>query len=186
MRFYHGTNIVIGSIDLTKSRNRVDFGKGFYMTDKIGTAQIWAIRKVELEGEGIPTILCYEIGAGVYSQHGQRFPDDPNLEWLNFICSNRRNVHPASTQKEPRHDFNWVSGAIADDKIVDVVAEYLRGETTDEEAVRRAKALPKTYQLSLHTTTAISYVDETNVIYKQIKRGNWSRNWIKRKEAPDF
>ena len=24
-------------------------------------------------------------------------------------------------EKEPRHDFDWVSGAIADDKIVDVV-----------------------------------------------------------------
>ena len=180
MRFYHGTNMVIDAIDLAKSRNRVDFGKGFYLTDKIGTAQIWAIRKVELEGEGIPTILCYETGADLYSLHGQRFPDDPDIEWLSFICSNRRNTRPASTQKEPRHDFNWVSGAIADDKIVDVVAEYLRGETTCEEAIRRARALPKTYQLSLHTAVAISYVDDTNVIYKQLKRGSWSQNWIKR------
>jgi hypothetical protein len=181
MKFYHGTNMVIDAIKLTKSRNRVDFGKGFYMTDKIGTAQLWAIRKVDLEGAGIPTIICYEIDAGLYNLHGQKFPDDPNLEWLNFICSNRRNNPPTSPLKEPRHDFNWVSGAIADDKIVDVVAEYLRGETTGEEAVCRARALPKTYQLSLHTEKAISFVDDINAIFKQLKRGSWSQNWIMRK-----
>jgi hypothetical protein len=173
--------MIIDAINLAKSRNRVDFGKGFYLTDKIGTAQIWAIRKVELEGEGLPTILCYEINPDLYNQFGQRFPDDPNLEWLNFICSNRRSDFPASSQREPRHDFNWVSGAIADDKIVDVIAEYLRGETTDKEAIRRAKALPKTYQISLHTAVAVSFVDDKNVIYKQLKRGSWSQNWIARK-----
>ena len=36
MKMYHGTNMVVGVIDLTKSRNRVDFGKGFYLTDKKG------------------------------------------------------------------------------------------------------------------------------------------------------
>ena len=50
MTFYHGTNMLIGEIDLSKSRNRVDFGKGFYLTDKLGTAYIRAIRKVELAG----------------------------------------------------------------------------------------------------------------------------------------
>ena len=177
MKMYHGTNTVVGAIDLAKSRNRVDFGKGFYLTDKIGTAQSWAIRKVELEGEGIPTILGYEINIDLFILKGQRFPDDPNLEWLEFICSNRRNNPPTSSQLEPRHDYNWVSGAIADDKIVDVVAEYLRDEITDEEAIRRARALPKTYQLSLHTSAAINFVDDINVTYRQIKKGRWSRNW---------
>ena len=181
MNFYHGTNMIIEYISLEKSRNRVDFGKGFYLTDKIGTAKLWAIRKAELEGEGIPTVICYEADNSLYNLDGQRFPDEPSLEWLNFICSNRRSNHPATSEKEPRHNFNWVSGAIADDKIVDVVAEFLKGETTGEEAVRRARALPKTYQLSLHTAEAISFVDDNNVKYKQLKRGSWSQNWILRK-----
>ena len=181
MKMYHGTYMVVDVIDLGKSRNRVDFGKGFYLSDKIGTAQSWAIRKVELEGEGIPTILCYEINTDLFIIKGQRFPDDPNHEWLDFICSNRRNNPPTSSIIEPRHDFNWVSGAIADDKIADVVAEYLRDEITDEEAIHRARALPKTYQLSLHTSVAISFVDDINVTYKQITKGAWSHNWIKRK-----
>ena len=173
--------MVIDKISLSKSRNRVDFGKGFYLTDRIGTAQSWAIRKVELESEGIPTILCYEISSDLYNLYGQRFPDDPDYKWLEFICSNRRINPPNSHPKEPRHDYCWVSGAIADDKVVDVVAEYQRGEITGNEAILRARALPKTYQLSLHTAEAIGFVDDTNVVFKQLKRGVWSQSWNKRK-----
>ena len=61
MTVYHGSNMLIGKIDLGRSRNRVDFGKGFFLTDKLGTARDWAVRKVELESEGIPTVIAYEI-----------------------------------------------------------------------------------------------------------------------------
>jgi len=150
------------------------------LTDKVDTAQSWAIRKVELESEGTPTILCYEIDNNLFMLKGQRFPADPNIEWLDFICSNRRNNPVSSTEFEPRHDYNWVTGAIADDKVVDVVAEYLRGEITSEEAICRAKALPKTYQLSLHTLAAINFVDDINVTYRQLKKGRWVPGWTTR------
>jgi len=73
-----------------------------------------------------------------------------------------------------------VSGAIADDKVVDVVAEYLRGKITNVEAIRCAKALPKTYQLSLHTLAAINFVDDINVTYRQLKKGRWLPGWTTR------
>lgn len=187
MTFYHATNMLIERIDLKKSRNRVDFGKGFYLTDKFGTAREWAIRKVELEGEGVPTVLCYKINPDVYKLDGLRFANTPELEWLEFICSNRTIKHVDSPgtpiQKEPRHDFNWISGPIADDKVVDVVAEYMRGEVTIDVAIRRLRVLPQTYQLSLHTSEALSFVDEDDVLYKQIKKGRWTQNWIKRKAS---
>ena len=180
MILYHGTYFVIGEIDLSKSRNRVDFGKGFYLTDKIGTAYSWAIRKTELEGEGTPTVLGYEIDPGLYVLNGLRFPNDPEIEWLEFICSNRRFISSNTVNNEPRHNYNWIAGPIADDKVVDVVAEYMRHEITSETAVQRLRVLPQTYQLSLHTPAAINYVDDINVTYKQLNKGRWSQNWIKR------
>jgi hypothetical protein len=33
MRLYHGSNLIINSIDLEKCRPYKDFGKGFYCTD---------------------------------------------------------------------------------------------------------------------------------------------------------
>lgn len=61
MTFYHGTNIIIRELTLEKARKRADFGKGFYLTDKFGTAKNWAVRKVELEGEGISTQFTYSV-----------------------------------------------------------------------------------------------------------------------------
>jgi len=175
--------MLIGRIDLRKSRNRVDFGKGFYLTDKLGTAISWAIRKVELEDGGIPTVLGYEVNKDIFSLQGLEFPATPEIEWLEFIRSNRRLRPNNENMKEPRHDYNWVSGPIADDKVVDVVAEYMKTEITAEEAVSRLRALPQTYQFSLHAPAAANFVDEENVPYKQLKNGRWTQVWLKRKRA---
>ena len=181
MILYHGTNMMIGKIDLSRSRKRVDFGKGFYLTDKLGTAYDWAIRKVELEGEGVATVFCYEIDPELFTLSGLRFPNTPETSWLEFICSNRRMDAPNPNANEPRHGFNWLSGPIADDKVVDVVAEYMRTEITAESAIARLRVLPQTYQVSLHTVEAISFVNELNVTYKQLKNGRWSQAWRKSK-----
>ena len=45
MTYYHGTNAIIGMIDLSRSRLRTDFGKGFYFASKADTAQGWATRR---------------------------------------------------------------------------------------------------------------------------------------------
>ena len=180
MVFYHGTNMIIGKIDLEKSRNRTDFGKGFYLSEKIGTAQDWATSRTELRG-GTPTILSYDINDDVIKLSGKRFEPFPTLEWLEFISLNRQSSSINSDKKEPRHDYHWVSGSIANDRIADVVDEYLAGEITTDEAINRARVLPQTYQLSLHTPNVINFINEDNVVYRQFKNGRWSKKWIKRK-----
>jgi len=177
MTMYHGTTLIIGKVELDKSRLRLDFGKGFYLADKQGTAHIWAKNKAIQLGSGIPTIIAYAVDTGIYETHGKRFNPIPEEEWLEFICFNRRRE---SKSDEPRHDYNWVSGPIANDKVYNVVDNYLDGVIDASEAIKQAKALPQTYQLSLHSSLALSYLDEENVIYKQFKNNGWSKNWIKR------
>ena len=176
MSYYHGTNIIIDTIDLSKSRLRTDFGRGFYFADKSETAQSWALRRMEFSG-GIPTVLRYEVSNGIFKLHGKRFESEPSLEWLHFISKNRRLNDNNTSKNEPRHNYNWVSGPIANDKIADVVDDFLEGEISDVEAVKRARALPYTYQLSLHTKEAIFFVDESNITYKQFKSSKWSQSW---------
>jgi len=179
MSLYHGTNRIIEIIDLDNSRKRTDFGKGFYLADKIATARDWATSRADLRG-GTPTILSYEISDSVFKLFGKRFEALPTLEWLEFIALNRQISPQYANKKEPRHDYHWVSGPIADDKIADVVDEYLEGDITADEAIRRAGVLPQTYQLCLHTSDAIRFINDANVLYKQFKNGRWSRDWIKR------
>ena len=88
MAFYHGTNLLIGNIDLSKCRNRTDFGNGFYLTDKLETAYKWAANKMEF-ADGIATVLRYEINNKLFTVNGKKFNVTPDLEWLEFICSNR-------------------------------------------------------------------------------------------------
>ena len=180
MTFYHGTNMLIGKIDISKSRNRVDFGKGFYLTDKLGTAYDWASRKVDIEGFGISTVIRYEINSELFNIFGLKHSVIPDISWLDFICSNRELNPNGISFKEPRHDYNWISGPIADDKVVDVVAEYMRNEISADEAIKNLQALPQTYQLSLHTFEAVEFVTQENVSYKQLKKGRWTQTWLKR------
>ena len=176
MSYFHGTNLSIQTIDLQKCRLRTDFGKGFYLTDTLETAQNWAIRRMELSG-GTPTIIRYNVDNELFKSYGKRFSSTPSNEWLQFICLNRRYNNSKLPINEPRHEFNWVSGPIANDKIADVVDSYLAGEISDDEAVRRARALPYTYQLSLHTVEAINFVDNSSVTFKQFKNNKWIPNW---------
>jgi len=176
MTMYHGTTLVISKVDLEKSRLRLDFGKGFYLADKQGTAHIWAKNKTIQLGSGIPTILAYTVDNSIYKIHGKRFNPTPEEEWLEFICFNRRRENKGN---EPRHDYNWVSGPIANDKVYNVVDNYLDGIIDASEAITRARTLPQTYQLSLHSSLALSYIDEKSMVYKQFKNNGWSKNWVK-------
>ena len=178
MTLYHGTNQIIGKIDLSKGRARTDFGLGFYLSGKIGTAQDWAISKTLLLG-GMPTVIQYELNDGYKELYGHRFPEAPSDEWLDFVVSNRKLNHDGA-MKEPRHEYNWVSGPIADDNMNTVVKEYIAGNVSKDEAIRRARILPQTFQICLHTAAAIGFIDEGNVSYRQLKNGRWSRKWIKR------
>jgi len=183
MAYYHGTNTIISRVDFSLGRSRTDFGKGFYLASKVKTAQGWATRRAMISG-GTPTILRYEFGDDLFKLDGKRFSNEPSHEWLEFISFNRQRKHKGMSGKEPRHEYHWVSGPIANDDIADVVDEYLAGDITSEEAVFRARALPQTYQLSLHTHLASDLVDESMVSYKQFKNGRWTKDWLKRVLSP--
>jgi len=68
MLLYHGTNDIIGIIDLSKCKLRTDFGKGFYFSDKIGTAQNWAKDRTSARGKGTPTIIQYNVDMELLNQ----------------------------------------------------------------------------------------------------------------------
>ena len=179
MVLYHGTNAKINTIDLNKGRARTDFGKGFYLTGKPETAYRWAANKADLS-DGTATVLRYEINNDLFSTYGKRWGDMPDLDWLEFICRNRHRKAKNAESIEPRHDYNWVSGPIADDKVYDVVKEYMSAEITAKVAIQRARELPQTFQLSIHTALALSFVNDVDVCFKQYKTNGWSKDWIKR------
>ena len=179
--YYHGTSMIIGNIDISKSRLRTDFGKGFYMGTNLGEARKWAIsQSMTLE---IPTLMRYVLSDVIFD-----FTDlslkrlwftAPTVEWLDFVRDNRKRLTPKSIQKEPRHDYDIVYGPIANDKVVDVVDEYIDGLISVDEAIRRVQVIPSVFQISFHTPFALSYIDQTKTEYQQRTKGNKWTEWKK-------
>lgn len=49
MMLYHGSSLEIPRPDILHSRNRVDFGQGFYLTPHYGQAQKWCLKFIALK-----------------------------------------------------------------------------------------------------------------------------------------
>ena len=63
MILYHGSNQLITKIDLSKSKDFKDFGRGFYLTKDYTRAVAMAQRTTAIIGEGVKLGKDVEIGA---------------------------------------------------------------------------------------------------------------------------
>jgi hypothetical protein len=175
MMFYHGTDRKFGTIDLGKSRLRTDFGRGFYLSDKLGNARAWAEDKSGVWG--VPTVIRCDVNDAVFSNTDMqrlRF-DKPTLEWLDFVRDNRRRDVQGVNLHEPRHSYDVVSGPIANDKVAIAVDKYCRGKQTAEETLNEVRAIREVFQVSLHTPLALSFIKK--MTYSQRVSGRWS-GWL--------
>lgn len=146
---YHGTTYNFNKIDLTKSHDRRDFGKGFYTTILEQQAQQWAYR------------LSLRNHQEKYYVYKYCFIDNNNLkikhfdllneEWLEFIKNNR-------FKGGLQHDYDVVIGPVADDNTMMTVQLYVVGVINATEAVQRLKFTKVNNQISFHTEKSLSYL----------------------------
>ena len=61
IRLYHGSNVGIKHIDLSRSKRGKDFGQGFYLNANLNQAMAMAIRTARFMDEGQPTLSCFEF-----------------------------------------------------------------------------------------------------------------------------
>lgn len=123
MRLYHGSYCRISDIDLTKSRDHKDFGKGFYLTPDFSRAVTMANRSVILNQSGSPEVNPY-----IFNKSS--CPLDINIkefksndwEWARFVMMNRdKSIKPPYT-----HEFDIVIGPVADSSVDPVIATYMQ------------------------------------------------------------
>ena len=91
MRLYHGSNLVIDSINLAMCRPYKDFGKGFYLTDIEKQAEKMAIRVSKIYG-GVPVVNSYEISDNFRERSEIKVKDfgvQTSEEWAKFVMNNR-------------------------------------------------------------------------------------------------
>ncbi len=143
---FHGSNIAFDQIDLSKSHNRRDFGRGFYCTILENQASEWAHR-----------LYMRNLSGGEYVyQYIFHQTDDLKIkhfhsldaEWLEFIKNNR-------VKGGIQHPYDVVIGPVADDNTMETVQLYMSGILKAEEAVERLRYSKVNNQVSFHTPLAL-------------------------------
>lgn len=130
MRVYHGSTVKIENPIAEAGRDRLDFGKGFYLTPMKEQAVKWAIRMGRIKGAP-PVINVYDLDLETVKKNFRyKCFDDYNLEWLLFIVKNRQG---GASQES----YDIVEGGVADDRVIDSVEAYMADLMPLGEALRR-------------------------------------------------
>lgn len=134
---YHGSYAkIINPRILTQEKGR-DFGFGFYTTTIQNQAERWAIRSARFYSkktsrEENAVVNIYEYDEKSVENLKTKSFKDADLEWLDFVINCRSDLNY-------KHDFDIVSGKIADDNVGETVEYVLAGIMRKDDAVERLK-----------------------------------------------
>lgn len=159
---YHGSCSDFENIDLSKSHDRRDFGKGFYTTILQEQSKEWAYR-LSLREKKREYYVYKFLFEEVSILKVKRF-DRLNEEWLEFIKSNR-------SKGGLQHNYDVVIGPVADDNTMETVQLYIANILSAKEAVERLRYSKVNNQVSFHTKKALQYL-------KSIRRNSYARTDI--------
>ena len=152
---YHGSNVFIEKIDLTRSHPDKDFGKGYYLTDIRTQAEAMSIRRVRIAGEGEPTLTVYSFDESQLHSPELRVKvfDEPTEEWALFVLSNREASLTGYT-----HDYDIVIGPIADDGVAYLLGRYEEGTLSIEELSKKLDYKKLNSQYFFGTEQSLKYL----------------------------
>ena len=147
MILYHGSNHIFDTVDLSKSKDKRDFGKGFYTTTLRKQAEDWAeVLYDRYKGEGL---FVYEMELVPSADISIKTYDELSEEWLLMVKKNR-------TLGGIQHTFDIVQGPVANDKTSRTIALYIAEIINANEAIERLRFNQINNQVSLHTPAALS------------------------------
>ncbi|WP_456088311.1 DUF3990 domain-containing protein [Parabacteroides sp.] len=132
MIVYHGGTDIITQPMVRLGRDKLDFGKGYYVTDILEQAETWSRRVADYRKRS-PIVCKYELDLEVIKVifRYKKF-DGYNLEWLKFIVENRRG---GAAWK----DYDLIEGGVADDRVVDTVELFMGDYISAEAAIERLR-----------------------------------------------
>lgn len=142
MILYHGSYCRIEKPDLSFSRDKLDFGKGFYLTPIKEQAERWCARYSKVGKSAV--INVYELP--------DELPDSPmwrikhftayNEEWLDYIFDCRKG-------SDAYKQYDIVTGGVANDRIFATLDAYFAGYMSKEMALEKLKFEHPNHQVCL-------------------------------------
>lgn len=149
LRLYHGSNVVFNVVDLSKSRDRRDFGKGFYMTTIRAQAEQWASTIYERYG-GNGRFL-YEFDLDLSDDLNYKNFAGLTGDWLEMISVNR-------IKGGIQHGYDIIQGPIANDNTMLTISLFIDGVYSEETALRELAYFRANDQVSIHTEKSLSHL----------------------------
>lgn len=168
MILFHGSNVEIDSVDLSRSRKFKDFGQGFYLTSMLDQAKKMAARTSKFYG-GAPVVTSFEVPDNILHMPGLNIKTFEALseEWAVFIINNRdryfEDISSVMCNTDCKYDI--VYGPVGDDDITMLLRQYTRGYISPE-ALRDGLAFKRASdQYSFHTDRALAYLKHMGAEY---------------------
>ena len=131
MEIYHGSYCIVDKPSVLFSRDALDFGKGFYVTNIKEQAEHWCKRfKIKYNKAYVNKYsLDIDVIKKNYKVKEFEFYD---IEWLDFIldCRNGSNIF---------NKYDVLVGGIADDKVYNTIELFQDGLIGKEEALKRLR-----------------------------------------------
>ena len=156
LKLYHGSNVVIDEIDLSRSKRGKDFGCGFYLNPNMSQAMEMAVRTSQRMMEGEPVLNTYLFDDALLKEESplsvKVFPEY-SVEWAEFILKNRKNLSDS-----PVHPYDIVVGPIADDTVGLQMRRFLQGYISIERMIEELRFHKPAVQYFFGTEKAISYL----------------------------
>jgi len=150
MILYHGSYTIIKNPDLSFSRLKTDFGKGFYLTPIKSQAESWSQRFLRQRGTSVISFYEFQPNPGDSLPPGLRILefDTHSLEWLDFITACRLG-HSVDSE------WDLVIGGVANDKVFDTLQLYFDNLIGANDAIGRLRYNKPNYQYCFKTQSFI-------------------------------
>jgi hypothetical protein len=152
MILFHGSNCDFNSIDLSMSKDKRDFGKGFYTTELFEQAKDWAVSLFDrYKGHGV---FVYEIEFEPINSLLYKKYDGLSEDWLLMVQKNR-------TLGGIQHTYDVIQGPVANDKTTRTIALFTAGIIDVDETLKRLQYSKINDQISFHSSLALSHLKIT-------------------------
>jgi hypothetical protein len=146
MTLYHGSLEIVEKPQILQANRPLDFGTGFYTTTSLQQARRWVKLRMEQSQASVGFINIYE-----YSPKRDlrtRLFRSANEAWVDFVHANR-------TIQDYNHDYDIVTGPVANDNVYLSFNLYESGIITKRELIRRLKTYKLVDQLLFHTERSL-------------------------------
>lgn len=132
MIVYHGGTDVIKQPMVRLGRDKLDFGKGYYVTDILEQAETWSRRVADYRKRS-PVVCKYEFDLeAIKGNFRCKKFDGYNLEWLKFVVANRGGGDAWKA-------YDLIEGGVADDRVVDTVEFFMGDYINADAAIERLR-----------------------------------------------